>query len=198
MELLRNDSFELGVPSLAPGQFASVKQPLDWTALPGSAPVEIVQSPYSGISSIHGTHWIDTQASPGGIDIEQTFNVPRTTTINQPVALTIKVAAAWEDIGGQTTNPNDVLQITVDGSLTQEINIHNFTDAHGNIDFNQFKTFTSTIQVEPGAHTIEIHDVGPASNVGIAVDAVSAVVSTSPVSMVSVVGTTLDHSHHIV
>ena len=83
-ELLKNFSFELGVTPLAPGHFTSVTAPLDWTALRGSAPVEIVQSPYpfptpstGSVTSINGTHWIDTQATPGGINIEQTFNVPQ-------------------------------------------------------------------------------------------------------------------------
>ena len=103
----------------------------------------------------------------------------------------IQIGAAWENINGQTTNDDDLLQVTVDGRLAQEINIHNFTDGSGNLDYNQFKTFTSTIFVTPGQHTIELNDVGIRENVGIAVDFVSVKTESPLLGIIAAL-----HEHH--
>ena len=77
-ELVTNGSFEQTNPALITNSAYS-----EWTgysALPGWAnmngtQLEVVNSGYSGINSVAGTHWLDTQDSPAPIDIAQVLKL---------------------------------------------------------------------------------------------------------------------------
>ncbi len=215
-ELLLNPSFEDEVPPLNPGQFETTVRPVGWINAPGSAAVEIVQSPYpfptpptGSLTSIDGTHWIDSQASPGSIDITQPFIVPPRPepffglfgSHNGKSTLSVSVDAAVENINGQVTSPNDHLLIKFDGKTIEDISTADFTTkghyGHpGVVNYNQFETFNVQVQASAGVHTIEVQDVGAHQNVGIAVDLVSVkqvLTPPEPVGLLGIIAALLEH-----
>lgn len=188
-ELVANWSFEQGQPSAAPGTFTSQVSIPGWTTVAGSAPLEIVKGAYpfpGGLIGPHGTHWLDTQASPGGIDIKQTINDGGNEWLQ------VDVTVSLEKIGALMTNPDAVLKVVFDGEVIDTIGLADFTTGRGGaVQWNKFLTFSYEVAgsgpdivthtprgdvVTPvnHSHTIELHDVtDPVSSVGFAIDSVS-------------------------
>lgn len=189
-ELVANWSFENGQPLLAlPGTFTTQASVPGWTTVAGSAPLEVVKGAFpspGGLIGPNGTHWLDTQASPGGIDIKQTINDGGNEWLQ------IDVTVSLEKIGALMTHPDAFLQIVFDGKVIDAIDMQDFTKARSNdVQWNKFMTFSYDVagsgpdQIFHGPrgdtvipvnhnHVIEIHDVtAPVSNVGFALDSVS-------------------------
>jgi hypothetical protein len=137
-----------------------------WTNL--GAGDEVVNSSYAGplIQASSGDYWLDTQASPGGIDLSHTF-----------IDTTGGTAQLSFDIGlqafeGHATDPNSTFEFRVDGNVVKTIHA---TDISGPDQLQHFDVVFNT-----GAagvqHTLEIVDTTQNStdgNVGFALDSVS-------------------------
>jgi len=180
-ELLTNPSFEQDQP-VNPGHFTSQSSLPGWDTHPGSAALEVVSSPYGGapgvppLDSIDGNHWLDSQGSPGPIDISQTF------TLDSAAKIHFEVIVALENIGGLKTDPNEHLYFYLDGQLIKDISasavafITPGPDGVKGPDYNHFHTFDFSHTTSAGEHTLEIQSHGAVGNVGMAIDAVHALI----------------------
>jgi hypothetical protein len=168
-ELVANGSFEQTNPALIINKFdvwTGYSGLPGWTNHHGSQ-LEVVNSGYAGIGPANGTHWLDTEASPGPIDISQVLHLGA----GQAARMTFIVAA--EDIApaGLSTDPAERLDITFRGHLVKEITMKDFMGASGP-SYNAFKTFTADI-VGGGHDKLDIASHGAVGNVGFAIDSVS-------------------------
>lgn len=127
-----------------------------WTSTGGAT--EVVKDGYQGIVGNDGGYWLDTQATPGGVDITHAV----TDANGGKAQLTISVAA--QQFGSfETTGTLDVVW---NGVLVDTITVAELGD------FNTFHEFSWVVDSVAGANAVEIHDTGPAVVVGFALDAV--------------------------
>jgi len=184
-ELVQNWSFEDPRPgatvnggSLVNGQqvggYTSGSDLPGWTNLNPAVSLEDVSVQYGGFNTpiIGGSddHWLDTQGSPGGIDISQVLQM------SAGQAHLEFVVAKEPDItvpGGATyaQDPNEVLHIMLGkaGSMTEvgSVTVSDFTTP------GVFKAFDFDTNVAAGANTLEIKSTGASTYVGFALDSVS-------------------------
>jgi hypothetical protein len=158
-ELLSNGGFD---SPAAAGQWQGFPAIPGWTNLNGQS-LEIVNSPYGPINS--GSPWLDTQASPGGIDISQT--VDAATGKHDTLALSLAI----QDFGGNVTNASEHLLVLWNGVQVANITTATF-DGLG-YGHNEFHTFTFDVVGVAGLDTLEVKSVGASNNVGFALDTVS-------------------------
>lgn len=170
-ELVKNWSFEDNTANpVADGGYAINQSIAGWTTDPGSHNLEVVEKTYENVGT--GTnasdgHWLDTQASPGAIDISQVISG---LNAGQHAQMTFKVAAENIASYGQQTTDNESVDIMFGDKFMQTITLADFTK-NGVTDFNNFHTFTANI-VGGADDTLRIVSHGSA-NVGFAVDSVS-------------------------
>lgn len=199
-EFLINPSFEDGQP-FNPGGFTTQMSLPGWAQyLGGKVPpvaLEVIQGPFGGdpahgvppLNAVDGVHWLDSQASPGGIHVQQA-GIPtfaNTATLTELVAL--------QNVSGLHDDPANHLQFVWNGTVVQDISMATFTDKLGHIDYNHFVQFSQQVTSVPndGSHnTLVIQEVGPSGlpgsavpvNVGFGIDAVhligSPIVLPSP------------------
>lgn len=166
------DSFETYTPVASFGDYytADLSQH-GWTS--SGAAAEIVNSGYQGIGStdpLDLTHWLDTQASPNGIDI--THEVLDADGGYAQITLSV----SNEVFTGYMT-PQSSLAIVWNGTVVDTI---------VNADFlanNTFQQFTFTVASLTGSNSLQIHDTVDGLNVGFAIDfvGVSNLVCEAPV-----------------
>jgi hypothetical protein len=170
VELVSNWSFE--DPTVSPpfGQFSSIN---GWVTQAGSAQLEVVNSPYSNgaISSVYGDQWLDTQGTPGGIDIGQLVDVA--TGNHAELDITLAIEDLLDGDPTHHTDPNEVLEILWNGSVVGSIHYADF--ALAGVGANTMHTFAVMVVGQAGADSLEIRSVGAPGGqlVGYALDAVS-------------------------
>jgi len=173
-ELVQNWSFEdpRGPESgLTGGTYTTGSALPGWTTDTGSAPLEVVSKGYNNING--DGHWLDTQASPGSVDISQVISG---LSAGQHAQMTFSVAA--EEItsygGDLKTDPNEKLDFVFGGNVVKEVSLADFAKTDGTTDFNHFLTFNANV-VGGTNNTLQIfsHGASPSGNVGFAIDSVS-------------------------
>jgi hypothetical protein len=164
-ELVNNGSFEVD-QTTSGGAYAAFDNLPGWTTAADSAKLEVVSAGYSGIGG--DGHWLDTQGSPGPIDISQVLAL----SAGEHAQMTFSVAA--EDIiaANLTTSSSEKLDFMFGGNVVKEVTMADFTDAHGVIDYNAFHSFTANV-VGGANDTLQIASHGASGNVGFAIDSVS-------------------------
>ena len=129
-----------------------------WTYESGSADTEVVKDGYQGIDGNLGGYWLDTQNSPGGIDISHAVN-----DANGGKAELVLVVATQEF---DTWSTDGTLDVLWNGSVVLSI-------APGDLDFaNTFQDFTVVVDSYEGENSLEIADTAQATFVGFALDSV--------------------------
>jgi hypothetical protein len=164
-DLVKNGSFEADPVS---GVYQSFPSLSGWTTDAGSAQLEVVTAGYSGISGGQNTHWLDTQASPGPIDISQVLKM----TSGEHAQMTFSVAAEDITAAGLATSPDEKLDFMFGGHVVKEVTMADFTATGGGTDYNNFRTFSASI-VGGTDDTLRIVSHGASDNVGFAIDSVS-------------------------
>jgi hypothetical protein len=165
-ELVNNWSFEQD-QTTSGGAYAAFQTLPGWNTDVGSAALEVVSKGCSGIQD--DGHWLDTQASPGPIDISQVLNM----TAGEHAQMAFQVAA--EDIAAAnlTTSANEVLKVNFGGETVAQVTLDDFrTGPGGAIDYNNFHTFYASV-VGGTDDTLRLVSSGASNNVGFAVDSVS-------------------------
>ena len=175
-DLIQNGSFAEGQTTTG-GALQSFSTLPGWQTNAGSAPLEVVSDGYNGIVSGEGW-WLDTQATPGGIDISQTVDLANGKAISG--LLTFEVAA--ENIGGLTTGADHHLDFYFNGDLVGSITAAQVLALSGG-DYNEFVQFSFAVEGQPGPDTLRIVDVGPAANVGFALTDIDLHKVVTPVGM---------------
>jgi len=169
MELLANGSFE-DQPNLTDSGFVLFTSLPGWTTNPGSAALEVCADNYRGVGGSDG-HWLDTQGSPGGIDISQTVDVGTGATAH----LTARIAA------GDFTSPSEHLEFIFDGTIVKDVSLLDFGILSPVLipknALNTFEDFTVDVTGQGGLDTLEIKSVGASSNYGFSLDNVSLITS---------------------
>ncbi len=160
-ELVSNFSFEDGQTTTGGAWQGSDSLP-SWDNL-GVKPLEVVSDGYFGITGGSG-HWLDTEASPGGIDIQTAVQVDTGAVAKLDISLSAEQLTAL----GLQTSPDEHLQVLFDGHL-----VGDFTQADLG-DYNHFHDLSMNVVGEAGTDHIEIHSVGADNSfVGFALDSVS-------------------------
>jgi hypothetical protein len=175
-ELVQNWSFEDPRPDAASyggsvvngqivGGFTSGSTLPGWTGLNGVS-LEDVSEQYGGFSTINGTHWLDSQGSPGGIDISQVLQMTAGTAHLE------FIVAKEPDIvlpGGAVfqQDPNEQLHFLLGGTEVADLKVSDFATP------GVFQTFDCNVNVAAGANTLEIKADHASANVGFAIDSVS-------------------------
>lgn len=160
-ELLSNWSFEQDQTTTG-GAYQSYSTLPGWTTQPGSAGLEVVSAGYLGIQG--DGHWLDTQGSPGGIDISQTVDV----ITGHHATLSFSVAGEYLN-DTLKTDPNEHLQFVWNGNVVADVKQADLGD------YGTFHNFSLQVAGQAGADTLEIHSVGANGLVGLALDKVSLV-----------------------
>lgn len=130
---------------------------------------EIVNTAYTGphITATSGNYWLDTQASPGGIDISHQF------ADATGGAAQLSFDIGLQQFGSYATDPNAVFEVKVDGTAVATIHAADIlAKTNGNYDaMAHFDVLFN--DGAAGTHTLELVDVtGQPSNVGFALDSV--------------------------
>jgi hypothetical protein len=125
-----------------------------WT---GAAHTELGANGYGGIATTSGTatsaYWLDTQNSPGGIDISHTF-----TSDKSHVELSFDIGTQSLDYQGNhyATDPNAKFDFKIDGKVVAELTAAQVdAAAHGPDHMAHFEVAAN---VGVGAHTLELVD----------------------------------------
>ncbi len=162
-ELLSNGSFEEGQATNLSG-YTSLTSVPSWTTNSGSAALEVCAAGYRGVYGGDG-HWLDTQSSPGGIDISQAVDV-NAGVAGRDVTLSVVVAA------GNMTSQNEDLQFLLNDSVVADIGLSDF---NGNL--NTFKEFSFNLIAQDGFNNLRIRsvstDASGGSDYGFSLDRVS-------------------------
>lgn len=157
-ELFFNGSFEEGQTTNMSGFDSFISLP-GWTTNLGSAALEVCAAGYLGIYG--DGHWLDTQGTPGGIDISQQVDVG--TGVH-----TLSVIVAADEM----TSQNEVLQFLFNDNVVLSISSDEFV---GN--FNTFEVFSVNVIGQDGLDNLRIRslttDASGGGNYGFALDTVS-------------------------
>ena len=179
-ELVQNWSFEDARPGAASGGSSLVDgvpaggytggaSLPGWTNLNPSVSLEVVTTQYGGFSTpptnVPDTHWLDTQGSPGGIDISQVLQTAAGQAhlefvVAKEPDITVPGGAVYQQ------DPNEVLHVILGGNEIAALKTSDFPAA------GVFKTFDFDANVAAGT-TLEIKSTGANTNVGFALDSVS-------------------------
>jgi len=127
-----------------------------WT---GDTLVEIVADGYMGIVGPEADgYWLDTQASPGGLDISH--------VVNDTGQAQIEFTAAYQQFDGWVVT--GALEFLWNGVVVKSITTADFAAA------NQFLEFSVVVDSDiDGVNTLQIRDTGTDSWVGFALDSVT-------------------------
>jgi hypothetical protein len=150
-----------------------------WTNVNGVS-LEDVTTQYGGFSTPGNnpadTHWLDTQASPGGIDISQVLNL---SAGSAHMAFVVAAEPPITVPGGQvfSQDPHEKLTFSLDGKAvgsyadgSSSISLADFKDVGAGV----FKAFTFDVNgLAAGNHTLEVASSGANAFVGYALDSVS-------------------------
>jgi hypothetical protein len=131
-----------------------------------------------GIQSTSGSQWLDTQNTPGGIDISHTFVDPTAAVGGKTAVLSFDIAKMAVNWDGKNfaTDPNAAFQFKLDGQVVAEVHASDLELAtpnamhHFNVDIAGY--------ANPGTvHTLEMVDTtadhsGNTNYFGFAVDSV--------------------------
>jgi hypothetical protein len=149
----------------------------DWT---GAAHTELGANGYGGIATTSGdatsAYWLDTQNSPGPINISHEFTDTTDAVGGVTSKLSFDIAIQSLDYNGQhyETGPNASIQFRMDGVTVAQINAADFesfnTMKHVEVNIGDYANDGAT-------HTLELVDVtvGPGSDnlfTGFAVDSI--------------------------
>lgn len=152
------DSFETYTPvTTQPWGYTADLTQNDWTS--AGADTEIVLTGYQGIDSTDGTHWLDTQATSGPIDITHTVSDPNGGSAQITLSVATEQFPGYVTGGSLQVYWNDDLVLTILPDLDPA-------------DVNVFQTFQVMVDSEVGDNTLQIVDTAAATNVGFAVDLV--------------------------
>jgi hypothetical protein len=151
-----------------------------WQLLPDSARVEVVGLGYihftNDLNGANDHNWVDTQATPGGIDIKT--SVATNIAADHDV---LSITLTPEKVpNGLKTNPDGKLDLTFNGNLVHEFTLADFETTPGDINAVQYNTpheFEYTVPDNgSGVGIIGIHDVtATASRVGFAINQVALI-----------------------
>lgn len=123
-----------------------------WT---GAGHTELGENGYGNIASTTGAYWLDTQNSPGPIDIAHVFVDP--TGGKAQVSVDIGTQALVYQGQPYATDANGLLQFKVDGAVVKEFTAADVKAAAGGD--NSLAHFDFLIETgAAGSHTIEIVD----------------------------------------
>jgi hypothetical protein len=184
------------------GGYTSVDAPDGWHQVgpngppsPGSAQLEVVDEGYipafTGTGgNWHNNDWLDTQASPGGIDIARDITAPvgppagGADYFQETFSITLGLQDFTNSFGHLKTDSNATLDVKFNGTKIDTINLADFTDASNVVHYNEMKTFTYDIKAlgldhnPTGTEHVELHDT---------------TVQADPSPLVGYVGFAVDH-----
>ena len=124
-----------------------------------------------GIESTSGDYWLDTQNTPGGIDISHTFTDSTAAVGDKTSVLSFDIAKMnieWDGLPYQT-DQNASFSFKIDGEVVKEIHASDLETP------NQMQRFDIDLGSYANAgftHTLELHDTSPAGYFGFAVDSI--------------------------
>ncbi len=157
-ELIQNWSFEDGQTTTNGAWIGSNTIP-SWTNNNDQS-LEIVSAGYKGIEG--DGHWLDTQASPGGIDISQNVSV------NTGAVAQLSISISAEQFDTWATNPNEHLEVYFNGAKVIDVTAADLGD------YNNFHTITANVVGAAGDDTLHIVSAGADPGfVGFALDSIS-------------------------
>jgi hypothetical protein len=181
-DLLFAENFDYSgiVPINDPATGNAVAGVIDLNALngwTGAAHTELGMDGYGGISSTSGNAWLDTQNSPGGIDISHTFVDPT----GDKALLSFDIAFEDLTFNGQNyaTDLAGNLQFKIDGQVVSMVAENYLNGADwGPAQADQphaMEHFDFVIDTgAPGStHTLEIVDISASGYAGFAVDSIA-------------------------
>lgn len=154
------DSFENYTPVTVDPSWGYTANLSEYGWSSSGAPTEIVGSGYQGIGStdpLDLTHWLDTQATPNGIDISHEV----VDTDGGYVQISLSVS---NEVFSGYMIPHSVLEISWNGVVVGTIDNDDFAAD------NTFQPFTYEAASSIGSNTLRIHDTVDGTNVGFAID----------------------------
>jgi hypothetical protein len=159
-------TFNLGQPSDSWAPVAANNGVQGWVNKTGQV-LEVAGGGYVGVGG-GTTPWLDTQGSPGGIDI--IHKLRSDVAASSPGTLSISISAEQFTAGGNAyqTDPNEHVLVLFDGKQVMDITQASLGD------YDHFHTLSANVVAQGGGHdTIEIESVGVSTNVGMALSAVT-------------------------
>ena len=170
-ELVQNWSFEdSGSSGVPPGGFTSSETLPGWTNLNPTVALEDVTAQYGGflmpITDGTDNFWLDSQGSPGGIDIGQQLQMAA-----GQAHMEFMVAREPDVLAGGAVYAQDSheeLHFILDGQDVKTLSFADFTKGPG-----FFQAFDVDTNVASGPHVLEIKSTGASAFVGYAIDSVS-------------------------
>src|SRR5262249_14273469 len=118
-----------------------------------SAQLEVADQGYisaMGGQNWHNNDWLDTMASPGGIDIARSITAPVGPPVSgdyfqETFSITLALQQFQNQFGTFHTDSNEQLEIRFNGQLLDTINVADFTDGSNVIHYNEMRTFDYNI-----------------------------------------------------
>lgn len=161
------DQFSVATGNLDAGTSWYTGLPKGWIDVGGAPTPEIVGAGYIAMTHGHGDNWLDSQASPGGIDIATSGNWLKPHQHGD-----LEIVVAKENVKGLLTDPNSSLDVIFNHVVVGTIKASDFTVA------NEFKTFEFDIVGHVGNETLELRANHPTAGfpggyVGLAIDSVT-------------------------
>lgn len=113
----------------------------------------------------HHNAWLDTQASPGGIDIARDFTAPVGPPpaggyFDETFSITLALQKFTNQYGSFQTDSNESLDVFFNGTKLDTIKFSNFVDNTNTVHWNEMQTFTYHVQgLDPtGQEHVQLHD----------------------------------------
>jgi hypothetical protein len=172
-DMLFEETFDYSgtVPLVDPATNTTVAGIIDLSAAngwSGAGYTELGASGYGGISS-GGEYWLDTQNSPGGIDISHDFVDP--TGGQALLDFDISLQSLTFNNQSYETDPNALIEFKIDGTVVADFTHDELLDLAGGE--NQMYHFQGVVNTgAAGSHTFEIVDSSTAGYAGFAVDSI--------------------------
>ncbi len=142
----------------------SLPAPVGWTAVPGSAPSEIVGPGYIPLTgSYSGGNYVDTMASPGPIDVIHPVQTVLAAQLG-PASDILSFSLAAQAVAGYSTDPNASFDALFNGVVVSHITLADFETVPGDlstVQWNMVKEFQVNVTAADngtGTGTLEFHD----------------------------------------
>jgi hypothetical protein len=141
----------------------------DWTGT--AAHTELGANGYGGIASTSGNAWLDTQNSPGPIDISHTFTDTTAAVNGKTSVLSFDIATQdlWYQGVHYATSSNATFDVKIDNAVVAHFNAADFDFAnqmqHVEVDIAGYADAGNT-------HTLELVDTSGESYTGFAIDSI--------------------------
>jgi hypothetical protein len=162
-ELLKNWNFEQDNANTDSG-FIDLAAIEGWNNEGTSQPMQVQHEKFGFVTGFAAgeKQWLDTSASPGNIHIGQDTDIATGAHANLSISVAAEDISFFNGISTDTYQPDadDHLLFVFNDTVVKDITLADFTDANGNVDWNDFQNFNVDVIGGAGTDHFEIQSTG--------------------------------------